>query len=341
MWTSNEKLLKSKEKKHLKTLFVVSGGDAPGINAVMAYYTALTTRYGHEVVGARDGFAGLVAGNLVPLTGDVIGPWASQPGSYLPSSRVPVLKDAEGQQAMADMLSQHGIDNVILFGGNGTLRYIPPVIAQLGIPCIGLPTTIDNDVPGTDLTLGFDSACNFAYHAIDGALATGRALPGRIFMVETLGGFSGMIALDVAFGAGAHAVLVPEYAYDDAWLGQRLLEAAHRDGYALLVLSEGVAASRTLFDDILLWTNIRVRDIRLGHAQRGGIPTHRDRTLAAQMARLSFEALNANVLRGTVVVRDGQTLLHEGGLEGPARLPDADRYNFVNGLDSNYEPARN
>lgn len=326
----------------MKTLFVVSGGDAPGINAVMAYYTALATRYGQGVAGARGGFTGLVAGDLVPLTNDVIGPWGALPGSYLASSRVPVLKEAEGQQAMAGVLAQHGIDNVILFGGDGTLRYIPPILARLGVHCIGLPTTIDNDVPGTDLTLGFDSACNFAYHAIDGALATGRALPGRIFMVETLGGFSGMIALDVAFGAGAHAVLVPEYAYDDEWLAGRLLDAAQRDGYALLVLSEGVAASRTLFDDIFGWTNIRVRDIRLGHAQRGGTPTHRDRSLAAQMARLSFEALNADVTRGTVVVRDGQTLLHDGALDGfPARLPDVDRYNFINGFDLTYEPARN
>lgn len=324
----------------MKTLIVVSGGDAPGINAAMTHYTALATRCGCEVVGAYGGFAGLLEENIVPLTNHVIAPWAPYSGSYLPSSRDPVLKEASAQQHMVEILQRHAIDNVMLFGGNGTLQYIPPILAAQNIASVGLPTTIDNDISGTDLTLGFDSACNFAYASIDGALATGRGLPGRIFMVETLGGFTGMLALEVAFSSGAHAVLVPEYAYEDSWLSQRLLDAVRTDGFALLVLSEGVAASRSLFDDIPQWTGIRVRDVRLGHSQRGAHPTHRDRKLAAEMARLAFEAVNDHVTSSTVVVRGGQTMLHEGPLEGfPPRLPDVSMYNFVNGYAANHEPA--
>jgi len=326
----------------LKTLAVVSGGDAPGINAALAHFTALAARDGHTVIGARRGFEGVLDGDLLTLTvGDVV-PWAAHAGSLLPSSRVPVLKDDANHAAMADVLVRHAIDNVLLFGGDGSLRYLPPILAASGVPCIGLPTTIDNDLAGTDATLGYDSACNFAYQAVDGARATAHALPGRIFMIETLGGYTGMLALAIAYGAGVHAVLVPEYAYDNDWLAQRLTGAVNRDGYALMVLSEGVAAARTLVDDIPQWTQIRVRDIRLGHSQRGAKPSHRDRTLAADMARIAFEALRGGVSRGTVVVRQERALLHEGALDGFApKLPDRAQYNAVNGFEDDYEPARN
>lgn len=313
---------------------IVSGGDAPGINTALAAYTALADRYGDQVVGAIGGFAGLLDGRLAPLTSDSVGPWAGQPGSMLPSSRDPVLSGSDAGDRLAGVLRTHGIDNLVMFGGDGSLRHIPPLLAAWGVPCIGLPTTIDNDVPGTERTLGFDSACNYAYQAIDGALATGRALPGRIFMIETLGGHTGMLALAVAQGAGAHAVLVPEYRYDDAWLARRLVDAVHRDGYALLVLSEGVAASRTLADDIPGWTGIRVRDTRLGHSQRGARPSHIDRWLAAEMARLAHRALRDGALRGMVVVRGGEAALYEGGLDGfPAQVPDRAVYDFINGID--------
>lgn len=326
----------------MKTLAIVSGGDAPGINTALTHFTALATQNGHEVIGSRRGFEGLLENDLIPITLQDVAPWAGYAGSFLPSSRVPVLKEDENQQAMAGILAEHEVDNVLLFGGDGSLRYLPPIIAQQGVKCIGLPTTIDNDLAGTELTLGFDSACNFAYQAVDGARATARALPGRIFMIETLGGYTGMLALEIAYTVGAHAVLVPEYAYDNDWLTQRLLDAVKRDGHALMILSEGVAAARTLADDIPQWTGIRMRDIRLGHAQRGAFPSYGDRKLAADMARIAFQAMLDHVERGTVLVRDCKPMLHEGPLEGFApRLPDLDKYNFINGYDKTYEPARN
>lgn len=316
----------------MRTLFVVSGGDAPGINTVLAHYTALATAHGDEVFGAQGGFAGILAGQIEPLTPALITPWAGQSGSYLLSSRDPVLKQAEARERLTAALSGHAIDNVILFGGDGTLRYVSPLLSEWGIPCIGLPTTIDNDIAGTEQTLGFDSACNYAYQAIDGILATGHALHNRIFTLETLGGNTGFLALEIAWGAGAHAVLVPEYPYDNDWLAERLKRAVGRHGYALLVHSEGIPASRTLAEDIFKWTDIRVRDTRLGHAQRGAKPSHGDRALAAHMARLAYQALRDGVRTGTVVVRQGKPLLHEGLLQGyPARLPSRDLYDQING----------
>jgi 6-phosphofructokinase 1 len=317
-----------------KTLFVVSGGDAPGINTVLAHFTQLAADSGETVCGAIGGFAGLLKGNLVTLSAEQLAPLVGLPGSYLPSSREPVLRSDEGKAHLLSSLREHQISSLILLGGNGSLRILLPILRDLGIPCIGLPNTIDNDVPGTELTLGFDSACNFAYPIADGILATARALPGRIFTLETLGGESGMLALEIAVGVGADAVLLREFDYEETWLGQRTLQAIQRHGYAMLVHGEGARGSRTLANTLQRLTAIRVRDTRLGHAQRGAAPTHRDRTLAVQMVRIARHALRDGSTIGTVVVNNGRPQFRPGTLEGlPPRVPDQAVYLAINELD--------
>lgn len=317
----------------MKTLFVVSGGDAPGINNVIGNYLHLASNNGDTVVGADGGFPGLLDNAIVPLAVDVLTPWMGRGGSLLASSRDPVLSQQEAGERIRAVLHDNAVDNMVLFGGNGTLRYIPPLLKGWGIPCIGLPTTIDNDVPGTEMTLGFDSACNFAYHAIDGAQSTAHALRGRIFLVETLGGTCGNLALAVAQGAAAHAVILPEYAYEDAWLAGRITNALTTHGYAMVVICEGARGARTLADDIPKWTGTRVRDVRLGHAQRGGVASHRDRVMAAGMARAAYEALKAGTQMGITCVTNGTLSVHEGTLEnGSPTLPDLALYNYINGL---------
>jgi 6-phosphofructokinase 1 len=314
---------------------VVSGGDAPGINAAIWNYARLAAVYGDTVIGAIGGLPGLLNEQFVPLTVEAVNPFAAQPGTMLASSRDPVLARTGARESLHGILDRHSIDNILLFGGNGTLHHVLPLLSVWELRVVGIPTTIDNDVPGTAYTLGFDSACNYAYQAVDGVRATALALPGRIFMLETLGGHTGMLALAVAHGAGADAVLVPEYAYENEWLADRLLNAIKIKGHALLVLSEGVKAARTLADEIPQWTGIRMRDIRLGHGQRGGNPTHRDRTFAAQCAQLALEALHSGQIYGTVIVRDGDTQFHEGDM--PDRLtpvmPDRALYDWINGLN--------
>lgn len=316
----------------MKTLLVVSGGDAPGINTTIAHVAALAAAQGDEVVGAVGGLPGLMDEHLTTLTPAQLIPWSSRAGSYLGTSRDPVLKQAEAGERIRAVLRQHKIANVVLFGGNGSLRYIPPFFAEWGVPCIGIPTTIDNDVPGTEETLGFDSACNFAYHSLDGVLLTAHALAGRLFMVETLGGNTGFIALAVAQGIGAHAVLLPEFEYDVDWLALRLAEAVSAVGHGLLVLSEGAKDARTLADTLPDLTGTRMRDVRIGHAMRGAAPSHRDRVLAAEMARTAREALREGLTTGIVVVREGVILPHEGLLPEETRLPDRALYDQINGL---------
>jgi len=317
----------------MKTLLVVSGGDAPGINTALLQYTRLARQNGDEIVGAVGSFAGVLDGRIIDLQPEMIAPVAGLGGSYLASSREPVLRDPQNRQKLSEILTSHQIDNVVVFGGDGTLRNIPPILNDMGIACIGIPTTIDNDVPGTEMSIGFDSACNFAYQTIDNLLATARALPGRIFSVETLGGNTGLLALDIAAGSGAHAVLVPEYAYSDDWLIQRLKDAVQREQYALVILSEGVATSRTLVEDIQEKSGLKIRDTRLGHGQRGTPPSHRDRVLASEMAQAAYDALPAGTTMGTMVVSGGKINLQAGKLADlPPRLPDQSLYNQVNGL---------
>jgi 6-phosphofructokinase 1 len=317
----------------MRTLLIVSGGDAPGINAALYHFAHLSEQSGDHVVGAVGGLAGAVDGHLMDLHSDMLAPVSGLGGSYLTSSREPVLKDAMNRLKLIQTISRQSIDNIILFGGDGSLRHIPPILAEIGLACVGVPTTIDNDVPGTDETIGFDSACNAAHTVIDGLLATARALPGRIFSVETLGGSTGFLALDIARTAGAHAILIPEFEYDEAWLADRLKWAVRERKLALLVLSEGVPASRTLVDDMQQRHNLRIRDTRLGHGQRGVAPAHRDRWLALAMIKAAYAGLRDGVKSGIVAMQNGQITLCEGmAADFPVRQPDRSVYDQVNGL---------
>ena len=317
----------------MRILCVVSGGDAPGINAALYHGATLAAQRGDELFGAAGGFPGLLNEAIIPLNPRDLLPWAAMPGSFLASSRDPVLSQPEAQATIRRVIAQHQIDALILFGGDGTLRHIPPLLEQWSIAWIGLPTTIDNDVPGTELTLGFDSACNFAHAAIDGIRATGHALPGRIFTLETLGGNTGLLALEVAHAAGADVAVLPEYPYDPAQIAARLTAAVERQGQALLVYGEGIGDKADLLEAISRLTGIRVRDTRLGHAQRGAPPSHRDRALAADTIQIALDALHSGTRGGVMVARGGQVMLHEGLIDLQTRkLPDLALYQRLSGL---------
>jgi 6-phosphofructokinase 1 len=319
----------------VKTLIVVSGGDAPGINATVAGYAAIAARNGDTVLGAKDGFAGALTNQIQPIERRVVGLLSGRGGSYLASSREPVLGAPDADKQLRAILSENEVDNLLLFGGDGTLSHVLPLLHDWRIPAIALPTTIDNDVPGTDLTLGHDSACNYAYQAIDGASATAHALPGRIFMVETLGGDTGHLAQAVAYGAGAQVVLVPEYPEPLEWVGVRLNQVLATDGYALVVLSEGVKTIPGMAEAIPRMTGTRLRYTSLGHAQRGGNVSHRDRALAMEMGQLAHQGFADGIEMGSVVVLEGKTLLHAGPSGGDAKAPpDRKRYDFINGKES-------
>jgi 6-phosphofructokinase 1 len=313
--------------------FVVSGGDAPGINAALHHFASQMQRFGESLIGVEGGFPGLLEENYRTYSSKALIPWAAMPGSILTSSRVPVLAQDDARQKLAEVIKRGAIDALVIFGGDGTLKHIPPLLASWGVACIGIPTTIDNDVPGSEYTLGFDSACNFALPIIDGIRATGAALGGRIFTVETLGGNSGFLALEIARAVGADAVALPEYPADIAKICDKLAWAARHKGQALLVYTEGVANKEELLATIPERTGIRIRSTALGHAQRGGTPTARDRAFAAQAALAGYYAIKRGMTMGMTIVQDGEFVLHEGTLEGfEPRKPDPILYERINRL---------
>lgn len=317
----------------MRTLIVVSGGDAPGINTVIMRYLKWAQSGNNTVYGAQGGFAGLLANQIIALNENDVAPVAGLGGSILASSREPVLAQSDAKIRLEAILQEHQIDNLLLFGGNGTMQHVLPILLKWHIRTIALPTTIDNDVPGTERTLGFDSACQFAYPLVEGVLATARALPGRIFLFETLGGNTGYLALAIAEGAGAHAVLVPEYSFDDYWLQARIKTAIEQHGHAFIVLSEGVPDASGLDTKIPELTGIRVRYTRLGHAQRGGTVSHVDRVLACKMAYLAYDGFKKGVVGGTIVVGSGIARLHTGPLpQQPVSPPDYALYCQINGF---------
>lgn len=317
----------------MRTLICVNGGDAPGINTFISRYSVLAAQHKDNVLGGIEGFHGVVHGRVRNISREEARRLDGTGGTLLSSTREPALASPDAEVRLKAVLAEYEIDNVVLFGGNGTLTHIPKLLKAWSIPYIGIPTTIDNDVPGTEYTLGFDSACNFAYQTIDGVIATAHALPGRIFMVETLGGDTGYLALEIAQGAGAHLVLLPEYEFEDAWLGTRLRDAIDREAHALVVLSEGVSKIPQFETLIPQLTGVRLRYTRLGHAQRGGTVTHKDRLLADQLARLTYASLRNGAQAGITVVRDQRVQLVDYALEDKTLSPpDRHRYNLINGI---------
>ena len=317
----------------MKTAIVVSGGDAPGINAAINFFTRLARRNGDQVLGAQDGFAGLLEGKLVDIDLKLVSVLAGRGGSILRSSRAPVLQEFDACERLLGIMRRHEIDNLLLFGGDGTMRHVLPLLESWGVPCIALPTTIDNDVKGTDYTLGHDSACNYAIQAVDGIRATANALPGRIFMLETLGAPTGHLALQIAYASGVHVALLPEYAVELGWLAERLAKAVSCDGYALVVLSEAYPCIDELVAEIPRLTGIRLRYTALGHGQRGADVSHRDRFVARDMSQVAWRGFKEKVAVGVVVSQDGGIVLHHGSLpQGKRPPPDRRLYERINEL---------
>ena len=317
----------------MKTAIVVSGGDAPGINTAIETFTRLARQNGDQVVGVQGGFGGLLDDQLLELDRSLVSLLAGRGGSILPSSRAPTLQEPNGRERLGDVMRRRGIDNLLLFGGDGTIRHVAPLLARWGVSCIVLPTTIDNDVAGTDYTLGHDSACNFALQAVNGIRATAHALPGRIFLLETLGAPTGHLALAIAYACGADLALLPEYPLKQDWLSERLTEVVAREGYALVVVSEAYPEIDRLVREVPRLTGIRLRYTALGHAQRGADVSHRDRGVARDMSRVAWSAFKNGSRNGTVLWRSGAAILHQGSLAGEDKpAPDRRMYELINQL---------
>lgn len=291
-----------------KVGILTSGGDAPGMNAAIRAAVRSATVHGISVAGYRDGFRGLIDGNAELLDDRSVGNIVQQGGTILGTSRCPAFFEASARAAAAGRLRKNGTDALIIIGGDGSFRGAIALQDEQDIPVVGVPGTIDNDVTGTDETIGFDTAVNTAVRAIDQVRDTSEAT-GMMFFVEVMGRESGAIALATAVAAGASGVLVPgEREQLEELIGHLKRSLARGKRSHIIVVAEGdeaggaFAIARRVQQDLQQPTRVVV----LGHIQRGGRPTAHDRVIASQMGFLAVRALIEGRSRIVIAMRNGR-----------------------------------
>lgn len=273
---------------------LTSGGDAPGMNAAIRAVTRRGINLGLEIVGIRRGFLGLVTGELLPLGIADVGGILDRGGTILQSFRAPEFEEEENQKKALETVERAGLDGLVVIGGNGSLHGAA-ALHRAGVPTIGVPKTIDNDIYGTDLAIGVDTALNTVVDCMSKIRDT-AASHQRAFVVETMGRGSGYIALMAGLASGAEAILIPEVEPDLDGVTEAILQGYRRGKrHAIIVVAEGVFkdAARTVGNYIERRLGFEVRVTVLGHLQRGGAPTAFDRLLASRLGARAVEELAA------------------------------------------------
>ncbi|MGQ0547724.1 MAG: ATP-dependent 6-phosphofructokinase [Betaproteobacteria bacterium] len=295
-----------------KIAVLTSGGDAPGMNAAVRAVTRGALAKGWQVMGVRNGYAGLLGGELRPMQARDVGGIIQSGGTVLGSARCPEFAGPEGRAKALSNLSNRGIDALVVIGGNGS-QSGSASLAREGFAVVGVPSTIDNDLYGNDVSIGCDTAINITLEAID-RLRTTASSHQRAFAVETMGRNCGYIALMSGIAGGAEVIALPEQELSPADVAERLRAARQRGKtHALAVIAEGAKCG---VHELMEYYGAQRRSIgfdlrvtRLGHVVRGGIPSAADRVLATRLGAAAVETLASGkrgvlcgIVRGDVVV---------------------------------------
>lgn len=285
-----------RHKKDIRAIAVLcSGGDAPGMNAALRAVVRTGIASGITVYGVMKGYAGLIAGNWETMDKKSVANIILRGGTALKTDRCPEFHKRPVRKKCVEMMRAHGIEGLVVIGGDGSFRGAHALWAEDQFPVVGIPGTIDNDIAGTEATLGFDTAVNNALEAIDKIRDTASAHE-RTFLVEVMGRNSGYIALDVGIGAGAEAILLPEEKTTTKEVARRIQQGLERGKMSsIVVMAEGQksGASMRLAEELEKKYGIESKVCILGHIQRGGSPTGRDRRLGSIMGFRAVEALLA------------------------------------------------
>jgi 6-phosphofructokinase 1 len=270
---------------------LTSGGDSPGMNAAIRAVTRAALYNGLEVYGIKRGFAGLLNEEIEPMSSLSVGGIINRGGTILRSARCEEFKTPEGLQKGAAILDKYGIDALAIIGGDGSMRGGVELSRISPVKVMGLPGTIDNDIPGTDYSIGFDTAVNTALEAIDKVRDTAYSHE-RVFVIEVMGRHKGFIALEVGLAGGAEAILIPEVPYDLVDLLDKLRDSYERGKRSsIIVVAEGAARAEDVKKFLQEHTPYHLRALVLGHMQRGGSPTAFDRVLATQLGVFAVQRL--------------------------------------------------
>ncbi|WP_282059211.1 6-phosphofructokinase [Bacillus pumilus] len=269
---------------------LTSGGDSPGMNAAVRAVVRKAIYHNIEVYGIYNGYSGLINGKIEKLEIGSVGDIIHRGGTKLYTARCPEFKTVEGREKGIENLKKFGIEGLVVIGGDGSFMGAKK-LTELGFPCVGVPGTIDNDIPGTDFTIGFDTALNTVIDAIDKIRDTATSHE-RTYVVEVMGRHAGDIALWSGLAGGAESILIPEADYDMDEIIARLRRGHERGKkHSIIIVAEGVGSGVEFGKRIEEETSLETRVSVLGHIQRGGSPSAFDRVLASRLGAYAVELL--------------------------------------------------
>ena len=290
---------------------LTSGGDAPGMNAAIRAVTRAGICNGFKIKGIYRGWEGLINGDIKDLTTEDVSGIINRGGTILRTARSEAFRTYEGRQQAYENMKEHGIDALIAIGGNGTLSGAREFADEFDVPCIGLPGTIDNDLYGTDSTIGYDTTMNTIMECVDRIRDTAQSHE-RIFFVEVMGRDAGFLALSSAIACGAEAAIIPEEQTHEDQLAEFMKRGIRKSKKSCIVIvSESPKCGAMYYADRVKkeFPEYDVRVSILGHLQRGGIPTAQDRILASCMGAGAIEALKHGQRNAMIGYRMGDAVL--------------------------------
>ena len=296
--------VKAKNMKRIAVL--TSGGDAPGMNAAIRAVVRTTIAMGCEAMGVQRGYLGLLEGLIHPMVPSSVANIIQRGGTLLRTSRCPEFLKVSVRKQAIEILRRQGVDALVVIGGDGSFRGAELLHNESGIPVIGVPGTIDNDIAGTDDTIGFDTAVNTGIELIDKIRDTASSHD-RIFLVEVMGRHSGMIALYTGIGGGAESIIIPEVKTSIASISDSIDRGVRRGKTSsIIVVAEGCQfGGAAPLEKLLEKKGYSAKLAILGHTQRGGAPSAHDRLLASTLGAVSVHALLSGIKEGMVGVNRG------------------------------------
>ncbi|WP_152655817.1 6-phosphofructokinase [Oceanobacillus sp. CFH 90083] len=292
-----------------KVAVLTSGGDAPGMNAAISSIVKHGSAYGMEIYGVSHGYEGLINHEISRLRPEDTEDTIHCGGTFLRSARSEYFKTAEGQKQAIAVLKEHGMEGVIVIGGNGSLEGAMKLSSQ-GIPAIVIPATIDNDVNGTEYAIGFDTAVNTVVESIDKVKETAASIE-RTVIVEVMGRDAGDIALWAGIGTDAESIITPEADFDINQVISRIEQNQKRGRmHNIIVLAEGAYSGEELKQKLQETIDLEIRVLVLGYLQRGGAPSAYDRILAHEMGKKALDLFRRRHTGVMVAVKNGKITEH-------------------------------
>lgn len=287
---------------------LTSGGDSPGMNAAIRAVVRKSIYHGREVIGIRRGFAGFIEADMIPMNLGSVADIIHRGGTILRTARSEEFKTFEGRRKAWENVGRFGIQGLVVIGGDGSFAGASIFHREYGIPVVGIPGTIDNDIAGTDFSIGFDTAVNTVVEAINKIRDTATSHE-RTFIVEVMGRNSGAIALTAGLAGGAESILIPEKPYSIDEVCEKLSRGYRRGKlHSVIVVAEGAASGIEVGAEIKKLTGLDTKVTILGHLQRGGNPTAFDRNLASIMGAKAVDLLITGEINKMVGMVEGKVV---------------------------------